>query len=939
VSIPRLDTYFAPWNPAYFPSVRISKPAHLGAVALLAAVALATQIGCSTMKSAAKSAVGMFKSSDPATTVYELPNGMRVLIREDHFAPVAALQVWVGAGAADEDDIEAGVAHVHEHMLFKGTSNRGVGEIAAEIESSGGRINAWTSWNETVYHIVVASRYADTGIEVLADAVRNSSFDPTELDKELGVVLEEWKRGEDSPSRRVFDALFQTAFTTHPYRRPVIGTKESIEGLTRERILSFFGRYYAPNNMTLVVVGNVDTAHMKAVIARAFGDFEKREIPRPVRPAEPPQTALRFRSERMDVRESQLAFGFHVPGATHRDAPLLDMLAFVLGGGESSRLYRRLVATSELATSVGAFAYTPPDPGLFVVTASLEAEDMDAAYEAAVSELSRIIAEGPTEEELARARLNLESDFVFRYETMQGQARELGYFLTVYGDPAYDRVYLAALNRATAADLQEVARRYLRPENLTVVTLLPKTAHETLTEAKTRVYAGVLSVEPTPAAASKRAAGKGLEITPPSAATPNPLDPQLVALSNGVRLIVAEHKGVPVFSIRAAMLGGVIAETADDNGISNFVAEMLTRGTRTRSREQLAAETESMAASLSGFSGHNSLGVSGTFLSATFDRAIPMFLEVLREPAFDASETEKTRRELLLSIKNRDDDTSRVAFDLAFRTVYPDHPYGMTPLGEHESVAQLGVNELSAFHTRALDPRNLVVTVVGDVDAARVRQVLGRELEKLTRGADPIRVPDPAPLPTDVRRGFKKTERRQAHVVLAYPSVDYDDPDRFPLSVLDNILSGQGGRLFYELRDRQSLAYSVTAFFTKGLARGLFGGYIATDPGNAGVAISGLLAEFAKLRDRPAEPAELARAQRYLIGAREIGLQTNGAMAEDMTFNELYGLGYKAGWEYADEISAVTLEDVQRVARQYLDPKLRTEIVVGPPDTAGIQNR
>lgn len=888
------------------------------------------------MKSAATKTLG---SADPATTLYQLPNGMRVLIREDHFAPVAALQVWVAAGGADEHDVEAGVAHVHEHMLFKGTSNRGVGEIAAEIESSGGRINAWTSWNETVYHIVVASRYADTGLAVLADAVRNSSFDPAELDKELGVVLEEWKRGEDSPSRRVFDTLFDTAYTVHPYRRPVIGTKESIEGLTRERILSFYRRFYAPNNMTLVIVGDVDTEHMKSVIDEAFGDFDAREIPRPERPVEPPQTALRFESDRMDVRESQLALGFHVPGATHPDAPLLDMLAFVLGGGESSRLYKRLVAQTELATSVGAFAYTPPDPGLFVVTASLEHADMDRAYDTILGELSTAIAAGLTDEEIERARINLESDFVFRYETMQGQARELGYFLTVYGDPSYDRVYLDRLNRATAADLQAVARRYLRPENLTVVTLLPKDAQAKLSEARARDGAARLAAETTQVARQDNGGRQGLRIEPPSAAEPEPLEPELFTLDNGVRLIVAKHPGVPVFAIRAAMLGGVIAETPADNGISNFVAEMLTRGTRTRSREQLADEIESLAASLGGFSGHNSLGVTGTFLSATFDRAIPLFLEVLREPAFDAAETDKTRRELLLSIKNRDDDSSRVAFDLAFKTVYPTHPYGMTPLGEQESVGKIGVPELRAFYTHVLDPRNLVVSVVGDVDVRKVRKMLGSELEKLTPGPARVTVPPPAPLPTTLQRAFQTTERRQAHVVVSYPSVDYGHPDRFPLSVLDNILSGQGGRLFYELRDRQSLAYSVTAFFTKGLARGLFGGYIATDPSKAEVAVNGLLGEFAKLRDKSAEPSELARSQRYLIGSREIGLQTNGALAEDMTFNELYGLGYKAGWDYAKNISAVTLEDVQRVARQYLEPSIRAEIVVGPPDTAGAKAR
>jgi zinc protease len=873
---------------------------------------------------------------DPATTVYTLDNGMQVLIREDHFAPVVAMQVWVEAGGADEEDFEAGVAHVHEHMLFKGTKDRGVGEIAAEIESSGGRINAWTSWNETVYHIVVASRFANTGIDVLADAVRNSSFDPAELDKELDVVMEEYKRGMDSPSRRVFYSLFETAFKEHPYRRPVIGTEESITGLDREKILDFFGRFYSPNNMTLVIVGDVDTAAMKAEIDKVFGDFEAREVDRLERPVEPEQTALRFDEVRMEVREAHMALGFHVPGARHEDAPLLDMLAFVMGGGESSRLYRRLVAEDQIATGAGAFAYTPPDPGLFVVTASVEAGDVGKAYDAAVDELAAVRAKGVTAEELERARINLESDFVFRYETVQGQARELGYFLTVYDDPNYDRVYLERLNAATPADLERVADKYLHRANMNVITLLPTEADAVL-DADTAL-AGAEPLDGTSKLASKdkdknAASESGIHVHMKPAESAETPEPQLYQLDNGVRVIVAPNPGVPVFSIRAAMLGGVLAETTADNGISNFTAEMLTRGTEKRSREQLAEDIESLAASISGFSGHNSLGVAGSFLSASFDESFDLFLEVLLQPSFDPEQVEKTRRETLLAIKNREDETSRVAFDLTFKTVFPNHPYGMTTLGEKASIEALTPDALAAFYRRALNPENLVVAVVGDVDGGEVVRRLNAGLGKIAPSSAPFVLPEPAEAPDGVRVATKVTERHQAHVVLGYPSVTLSDPDRFALSVLDQVMSGQGGRLFYELRDKRSLAYSVTAFFTKGLAKGVFGGYIATDPANADVALHGMLEEFRKVRETPVSEEELARAQKYLVGSRAIALQTNGAMAEDMAFNELYGMGYLSGRRYADKILEVRRQDVQRVALEYLDPDIRSEIAVGPPES------
>ncbi len=497
--------------------------AQAGRSVAVAALAASLLSGCTMMKQP----VQRPPAEEPATHVYQLDNGLTVVVREDHFAPVVALQMWVKAGAADERDEEAGVAHVHEHMLFKGTDRRAVGEIAATIESAGGQINAWTSWDQTVYHVVVASRHADTALDVLADAVRHSSFDPTELKRELAVVLEEWKRGQDSPGRRIFDALFATAFTRHPYGRPVIGTERSIQGLTREKVLAFFRRFYAPNNMVLVVVGDIDPDHLREQVERLLGDFEPHPIERPERPVEPEQQEMRFRTERMQVQEAHLALGFHIPSATHEDAPVLDVLAFVLGEGESSRLYRRLVAETQLARSVSAYAYTPPDPGLLVVSASLEAEDMAKAYDAIVGELARLRNEEVSEEELERARVNLEADFVFQAETVQGQARELGYAVVIHGDPDWDRRYLERIRATTADDLKRVAQKYLTRDNLSVVELLPSGARAVLDRARAEKIAVALAAPSAAAvargndqAAGKQAGEKAAERKPGGAVKP-----------------------------------------------------------------------------------------------------------------------------------------------------------------------------------------------------------------------------------------------------------------------------------------------------------------------------------------------------------------------------------------------------------------------------------
>ncbi len=866
----------------------------------------------------------------PRTEIFRLKNGLQVVIREDHFAPVVAQQVWVHTGGADETGAEAGLAHVHEHMLFKGTEKRGVGDIAGEVESSGGSINAWTSWDQTVYHLVLASRFASEGIDILADAMQHSTFDPTELSKELKVVLEEWKRGLDSPGNRLYDTLFENAYTAHPYKRSVIGTEESIKGFTRDGILAFYRSHYTPSNMTLIVVGDVDAKEMRKQVEAKFGDFADHPAQRPARAVEPPQTESRFSSILMEIQEAHLALGFHIPDANHPDSPALDVLAHVLGGGESSRLYRRLVAEHPLANSTSAFAYTPPDPGLFLAMASFEPEDENKVLGALTEEVAHIRDLPVSADELARAQANLESDFVYRRQTVQGQARELGYSIVVHNDPDYPDRYVKQVNAVTAADVQRVARLYLTPENLTAVSLRPKSAGENLSLAALRKAASAFASTKAKVVAEAIANGKARDLPAETSKAREESEPRLVRLDNGVRVIVQEHHSVPMFSVRAAVLGGLLSETPANNGISNFVAEMLTRGTDRRSREKLASDIESMAGDLGGFSGRSSFGVSATFLSEHFKEGLGLTLEVLLEPSFDPEEVEKTRRELLMAIKNRSDETAQRTFDLAYKTVYPSHPYGMTTLGEAKSVGAMSAADLRNHYNSTLDPKNLVISVVGDVDSDVVIERLRQALGNLHSDGAAFKMPAAAAAPTTLRRVDLSTERKQTHIVVAFPGAAMSDPDRYALSVLDTVLSRQGGRLFYELRDKQALAYSVTSFSSDGYAPGLFGAYIATDPSNEHKALAGLLDELGKVRSAPVRNEELERAHRYLIGNYEIALQTNSAIAENMTFNELYGLGYLEARRYPDRIRAVGIEDVQRVAERFLHIETRAEAVAGP---------
>ncbi len=853
---------------------------------------------------------------NPDRLLFTLENGLRVAIQEDHFAPVVAIQIWVKAGSADETPDVAGAAHVHEHMLFKGTRRRPVGAIATEIESSGGSINAFTTADHTVYHIVLASRHFSDGLDILTDAIQNSTFDPRELDKELQVVMEEWKRGEDSPTTRAATELFEVAYTQHPYGRPIIGYRATIEALNRERVVHFYQRWYHPNNMTVVIVGDIDREKARQEVQRLFDQTPSVQLPARPRPTEPAQTELRLSVVDMNVEEFYLYMGFPLPPAEHEDIFALDLLSFIVGGGESSALVQKLQAEQELVNWITASAYTPADSGLFILAAALEQEKIRSALEQSLALIFQYKHTPVTQAELDRARTNLASDFVYRRETVQGQARQLGYFLTVFSDPDYEQRYLTGLAAVTPRDIQRVARQYLSPTSLSAI-ILGKTQDTRIPTAEELAQLCHHLDQP----ASK--AG-----TPAETNGANGNAVTAVRLDNGVRLLVKEHHGIPVMAVQAATLGGLLFEDEHNVGISNFIAGMLTRGSQQFSRLSLAEAVESLAGGLSGFSGRNSLGLSGSFLTTHVDEGIDIFLETLLHPTFPADEVEKRRREILLALKNREDDLAQVAFDLFYQTLYETHPYRLLTLGSEASVSAMTQEQVAAYYKTLLDPERLVLSVVGDVETTQLIDRLSAGLSTLP-AVSPPSAPAPEARPLGVRTATKRVEKQQAHVVLGFQGVTLDNPDRYALKVLDTILSRQGGRLFYEVREQRALAYSVTAFSVEGLAPGTFGVYLGTDPGRVDEAVSATQAELERLRQEKVTADELERAKKYMTGSYEISLQSNTAQSEELAFNELYGLGHTHGRRYLDYIQQVTEADVQRVANTYLNPAEQTLVIVG----------
>ena len=888
-------------------------------------------------------------------TKYELDNGMTIILEENHSAPVVAVNVWVKTGSACETEGEYGLAHVHEHMVFKGTDKRAVGEIARVIEGSGGDINAFTSFDETVYYVVIASRFMDTALDVLSDTMENSTFDPNELDKELEVVVEEIRRGEDNPGRNLSEKMFSTAFTEHPYGRPIIGTEQGVKSFTRKKVTDFYHKWYAPNNMALVVVGDFDTAKIEPRIESTFGKLHKRELPVCDIKDEPEQKGMRAFVIDKPLQEGYFSLALHTPSAKGEDTPAMDVLANILGGGESSRLYRNIKEEKGLANNIYAYSYTPMREGIFAVGGSLDPAKSKEALKEVMKEVMRLKYEPVGDVELSKVKVNIESDAIYTKETMQGQAQKLGYFEVETGDFRYEDEYLDKVRKVTPEDVKRVANKYLTVDNLTAGFLFP-TGQKDLTEAEIKEIAKQASDEIAGDYARNKGNGSRVavgdeelteEIIGPSAganaaskaASVNGTQPAEAAssevkryvLDNGIRVLIKENPGVPLFAARAAFLGGVRYEDDKTQGMSNFVSRMFTRGTESRSTAQIAEEIESIAGEVQGFSGRNSFGVTVETLSQNFDEAMDIFSDVILHPSFDSQEIERARREILSEINREGDNLLRTTVNLFLATLYADHPYKYNPLGTVDTVTRFDGSDLREFYAKYVRPENMVITIVGDVDGNEALEVIKEKFGGMRKGASPIPPVSQVVPPSKVTEKIEtKPDKAQTHIIMGFLAPPINSEDEYAFEVLNTILSGQGGRLFIELRDKMSLAYTVTSFYTPGLEPGYFGVYIGCAPQKEQEAVKAIKDQIELVLKDGVTDEEIKRAQNYLVGSFEIGLQQNSSQSAKITFDELYDIGWDEYKRYPQEIYAVTKEDVQRAARKYIDLGKYTLVIVKP---------
>lgn len=864
------------------------------------------------------------------TFEHRLPNGLTVLIREDHSAPVVAIVTHVKAGYFNEPDRLVGISHVLEHMYFKGTEQRGVGVMARETKAAGGYLNAGTIYDHTSYYTVLPSSALELGLDVQSDALCNTQIDEDELRRELLVIIQEARRKLDDPGAVAIESLYELMFDVHRMRRWRIGTEEGLRRITRADVWEYYRNLYRPSNIVLVVAGDVDPERTLGLIERYYGGMPAGEPVHEPAPQEPERTGLRFREMAGDIVQSRIAWGWRTPGPLAAETPALDLLATVVGQGRASRLYRQ-VREAGFVSSITAGNYTPMDVGVFAVSAEAEPRDVPAAVDATWAAIDELRRHGVDDAELERAKSLLEARFLRRLETMEGQANLLAEWQAL-GDWRLAGTYLDRVLAVTGDELRRAACRWLAPERANVLVYRPTTA-PALGWRADDLAARLAAARPSGEAAAAP------PVPPPAPAAPaavrSPLTREGVEdgvhfyrLANGCRIVIKPRRASPLVSLGLFLRGGVAREPATRAGITGLVARVSLKGTERRTAAQLAAETEALGGAIVPAASADLLSWSLTVPSHHFARGLDLLLDAALHPAFPEEALERERKMALADLEQARDDMYRYPFRLFLEAAYEGHPYGYSLATTEAALRVLSADELREWHTRQVLDGGPWLIVVGDVDQPdEAAAAIAAELAALPPA--PSAPPPQRPAwPAAPRARVESRSKAQTAMVLAFPGPDRNDPALHAAEVLSNVLSGLGGRFFEELRGRRSLAYTVSASpFARTLA-GAFVGYIATAPEREAEAREGLLEGFAHLREEPVTAEELARAQRYTIGAWQIRGQTNAAQLGDLADALLLGRGLAELREFEAAIGAVTAESILDLAHRCFDPQRLIEGIV-----------
>jgi len=819
-------------------------------------------------------------------STFTLDNGLRIFINSKHDAPTVSIQCFVATGSVHEADfLGCGLSHFLEHMLFQGCDGYPAQAAADTVHRLGGSVNAYTSYDHTVYYINLPSEHSETGIDILSKMLSSPEFPEEKFLSEKDVILRERDMGRDRPEHMLGEKLWKTVFLRHPVRHPIIGYQEKIEQVSRDIMFEYYHLRYSPERTFFVISGDVNPQTALEMLEKRLSAWRHGNIYEPPLPEEPVQIGMRANNCFFEDPLARLAVASRIPSAAHPDIPALDLISAILGQGRSARLTKSLQNEKELALMVGAFTYAPNFSGVSAISAAAVPEKLPALEKALLEELKKLRRNSVTDEELEREKNQHTADYIRVLRTNNGIANLIGDAVLAYGDPGMADHYLQLLNKVSKEDIKEAANKYFGDEQLNIVRQVPPK------ETKT--------------GKSGKRAGKRKTV-------------EKSVLKSRARLITLPDNSFPLVDICLISQGGNIIENADNAGISRLMSKLLSSGTKNLNEEKFNAVINDNAIDLNVNSGDNTFYIKLNCMRGKLDTAVKLLKGIFAEAAFRQKQFSREQNNTLQLLKTRAQDPNGAAVDKMYELLYNGHPHALPRDGSVESISGLSPEKLKDFYSRQFVPEKTILGIAGDIskkDAMKIAASLDAAIP--WNNTIPVKLPGKPVFPAKDLKAEIKLPRDQIKVIYAVPSCDHCSSDRFAFDILQQALNGLSSKLFKDIRENKGLAYSTGAMFGSGRHPGFTAFYAGTSKNSVPQVIKLLTKERKRLAGSGLTKDEFDAAKARVLFKYSSLMSNNNALLFNSMLEEFYGNGYEKPWHTPEIIRKLKLEEVNAVFKKY----------------------
>lgn len=837
--------------------------------------------------------------------MYKLDNGQTVVVQEVKNNPIVTIDTWIKTGSIDEEDSNNGVAHFLEHLFFKGTKTHEPGEFDKILETKGAITNAATSKDFTHYYITIPSKDFDLAMDLHGDMILHPLIPRKEMEKERKVVLEEISKDLNSPTKIMQDNLNSMLYTTHPYKRKVIGRSDVIETITRDQVLSFYNKNYSPSNMVTVIIGDVDANHAIEKTKEAFNAEYKKQT-KTIYTKEAPLTKQQKKVEYLDTESGYMVIGFRGTPIDDKDSYALDVLATILGDGRSSVLNQVLKEKKRIAFSVDAGNSTFRDDGIFYISANYEPSKCKIVQDTIFNEIEKIQKNGVTDDQLKLAKNIIERSTYYSRESITNIATEIGYTMALTNDIKFYDTYLDNIKNVSKEDVKKVAEKYLGINRSAVSIVLPKSAKE------------------VPVASLTQQAPATAELVSENAQT------QKYKLSDGATMLYTPNNVNDIIAISIYAKGGQLAE--QKAGTANLTATAMMRGTKNYTSLELSQVLEDNGIKIQPSASADAFVINVLTTKDEYDKTLELLNEVVNNATFEDYEIDKVKTEKLNTIKRNKDVPLQRAIEEYRDLIYQNSPYSISSKILEKNIPNITKEDIINYYNSIFAPKNLVISINGNIDKDKTIQDLNNifKPKENTKNFDFAQYNSKIPTVTTPRQTIQKVPTTEtAWILLGWQTNGVlNEKDYATLQVIDSLLgSGMSSRLFKDLREQEGLAYQLGSGYSPNVLRGSFLLYIGTNPQTLDKAKSGLFAEITRLKTEYVGDKELQDAKEKLLGNYVIGLETNLDKASNIGWYEASTRGYEFKDKYEKLINSVTDSDIIEIANKYFTDNYILSIV------------